>query len=199
MEVPLGDEDGTVMTLGELKDYARAQRSAEAETASARSSLASREATIQRDRELLALTLQEVGGKVPLSPALRERIERTRVEHEQKQQYMMHAVLPELQDGAELARFRSELVKRMAKYSFEPHDLNITDYRIVWALKDLMGKADRLEALEGARPRHKEPKTIKPQGKAPVVDPARAAARRARGGDNIAKASAISALLKSRR
>ena len=199
IEVPLGDDDGTVMSLGELKDYAKAARGSEAEHAGAREKIASREATLAKDRELVALTLQEMGQQVRLSPQLQAKLERQSAEHDARQRNMMLAVMPELGDQAELGRFRGDVVDRMRAFSYEPHELDYRDYRALWFTKTAFGWKDELDKLKGLKPRSKETRQTPAMGKAPQVDKTKQLIAGARGGNVTDKTRAISALLAKQR
>lgn len=187
------------MSLGELKDYAKAARGSEAEHAGARDKIASREATLARDRELVALTLQEMGQQVRLSPQLQAKLERQSAEHDARQRNMMLAVMPELGDQAELGRFRGDVVERMRAFSYEPHELDYRDYRALWFTKTAFGWKDELDKLKGLKPRSKETRQTPAMGKAPQVDKTKQLIAGARGGNVTDKTRAISALLAKQR
>ena len=199
IEVPLGDDQGTVMSLGELKDYAKATRASEAKTAEAHETITSREAALSKDRELIALTLQEMGSQVRLSPQLQQRLEAQTQRQAAQQRNMMLAVMPELGDQAELDRFRGDVVGRMAEFSFEPHELDYRDYRALWFTKTAFGWKDELDRLKGLKPRNVEPKNLSPRGKAPRVDKTKRVIAAAKHGDSRAKTLAVSALLNTRK
>lgn len=196
MEITAGD--GETVTLGALKDAWQGRQAAERETAEQTAANRERETVLSRDQQLLGMAMQELGTR--LTPQLEHRVRARADEMQAQQRQLMMQVLPELADSAKLDSFRESVVTGLSEYGFQAHELNFSDHRMVWVLRDMMRDKAELKALRANKPKPEPkalPKTHRPRGKTGAGSGAQAAINRARdSGLESDKLAAVGALLK---
>jgi hypothetical protein len=197
-EMEIGPGDGETVTLGALKDAYATRQAAELETAEQTAANRERETVLSRDQQLLGMAMQELGTR--LTPQLEHRVRARADEMQAQQRQLMMQVLPELSDSAKLDSFRESVVTGLKEYGFQAHELNFSDHRMVWVLRDMMRDKAELKALRANKPKPEPkplPRTHRPRGKTGTGGGAQAAINRARdSGLESDKLAAVGALLK---
>lgn len=161
MQVTL-KESGETVTFGEWKDRVQDQAHAARDHDKREEQILHREAQVVQNMQLIETVAQELGAHLPPS-VMQEMQQRQHNKTQLEQQRMLNA-MPELKDQAAFNAFKNDIVDAMSKYGFKPHELVISDHRILLALKDLIATKKRIKRLSEFDPeRERKPKDRKPQ------------------------------------
>ena len=190
-------QDGATVSLSELKDKAQTYSTDQHENVKRSVQLDERESAIMSQNQLLASIGTDLQSMV--SPETLQRIQTNNAAIEREQQALMYKTMPELKDQASFASFRTDLVEALEPYGFQAHEVNITDHRILLAMKDYMKVKKQLKKLMAFNPDEYQEKTPpaqhRSQNKRKQVDHKANAIKRARGGSETDKINAVSSLL----
>ena len=198
MEVATGD--GETVSIGALKDAWSERATASRESEHRKLELDKRESALAREQQLFGQMALEVRQTGRMTPETQKRAEQAQQMQQARQREMMLRVIPELADSAKLDGFREQVVKGLAEYGYGPHELNMSDHRMIWFIRDALRNKARLAKLDSWTPPAKEPPKAQAPGRRAVSpDKAGQVITRARNGSDQQKAQAISQLISKRK
>ena len=195
MQIPMRD-DGTMVTLGELKDQAGKALDLDAMTVE----IDERRTAFENDMLRSRQQLNDIVSLLPeVPPALVERARAAQIEVADRERNALLEVMPAWRDDAVYQSARDDILAAVADYGFQRFDLDaVVDHRLTKLLHDFAGMKKRIAA---ANAKAKEIRDALPKGGKRVSEKATrkrtrdAAAEKARTGSTGDKVAAVGQLL----
>ena len=195
LQIPMR-EDGTVLTLGELKD--QAGKALDLDDMSVE--VEERRTAFENDMIRSRQELSDIVSLLPeVSPALIEHARASRIEIVDRERNSLLEIMPAWKDDKVFQSARDDILEAVADYGFLRSDLDlVVDFRLTKLLHDFAGMKKRIAA---ANARAKEIRDALPKGGKRVSERAQrqrtreAAANKARTGSDGDKAQAVGQIL----
>jgi len=184
------------LSLGQLKDAVKDQQTASREAAERETRLHERETSLIRDQQLLARVTDDLKGK--LAPETVRALQLKAEEHDRRERNLMLRTMPEETSSPQaLHAFGDQVAELLGAYGFGPHELVITDHRMLLVLRDMLRWKRLLKDAAAIESRPKEPPKAPGRASKPPRPDRGVLAQRARQGSEADKVAAVASLIRT--
>lgn len=160
---------GSTATLGQMKDAAEKLETVDQEYAVREKQLNDLEIELHNARQQVSMYQQEIAEQ--LTPERRAEIQSAQEATLAQEGASLRAAVPELAEQAKFDQFREDTVKYLGRWGFKPHELQITDHRVLLVVKHGMDLERRLENLAKMKPKQPPVRTRKQTAPKPTEKP----------------------------